>query len=62
MGREVLILLHLRCGRVGEERNLAFVQYVEVIVASETVEDNLDCICVCQSPSFEMVTVFRGWR
>lgn len=43
---EGFLLLWLRCKRVGEKKVVAFVQYKEVAVPSDKVEDILRFICV----------------
>lgn len=43
---KIVVLLHLRVGRGGEERNVMFVQCVEVTAPLYVVENNLGSICV----------------
>lgn len=50
----------MRCGRVGEERGVSFVQCTEVNKPSNMVEEALHCICVMWSTIEEMQHSVRG--
>lgn len=41
-----IFLLQLRCGTTSKEKEMAFVQYMPVILPSDMAEENLGCICV----------------
>lgn len=57
---KVVVLLRLRCGRVGEERKVGFVQYMESKVPLDAAEKNLGCISMRWSIFDELDTVACG--
>lgn len=58
---KLFLFFQLRCGRGDEEKEVVLIQYMEVIVHADKVEENSDCICLVWSTSDKLDPSVR-WK